>query len=81
MIEILHRLTKPQKMLENYLRAFTMPNMKSIGHREESLWRGNVSQKMIKKLIFSKISIFMNIEVELKLDQKITVFKQKSTFF
>ena len=42
--------------------------MKSIGHQEDLEQRGNVSQKMIKKSIFPKISIFTKIEVELKFD-------------
>ena len=50
LIDVLHRSRKPQKYLYNFIRALLWLNISSNEPREDLFRKGNVSQKMMKKM-------------------------------
>ena len=59
--QILDRSRNPQTWFQNYIRAWRLLNMSSIGPREDLLRSGNVSQKMSNFWRVSKIWRFLRM--------------------
>ena len=83
--EILDRSRNPSTVLQNYVRAWSLLNMSSIGPREDSNRSGNMSQKMSKIWEnFENLTIFWRwpqINLKAFQDPKNSILTQKSMIF